>query len=265
MSVFDQVDLTAAAETTANGATPSTPPAAPTPIRPSPASKHFTGLTVRIARSDDDLSDLYALRHRAYLERGAIRPKPSGQFIDRYDMTRTALQVIVSDGSSIVGGLRLAFQPPTRIGIADYPSSPEFEVFADVIAGLDHQSSPICSGSRLCIEPGHPRRVQIALLMMMAQVRGASAAGAGWGIATVRGSHVAFYRRILQMRPLSKERPMPGLTLSYQLVAADVPRVIGAVLDGMPGGCRDYFEAMHPDWDDQVRADLPAITLGEVA
>ncbi|MEM6663763.1 MAG: GNAT family N-acyltransferase [Pseudomonadota bacterium] len=231
----------------------------------SPLYNRYTGLRVGIARSDADLSAVYHLRYQAYLAQGAIEPKPVARFIDRYDLTQTALQLMVTEHGRLVGALRLAFQPPTGVGIADYPSSPEFIVFPDVLDRLDYRDRPISSGSRLCIEDGHPKRSQIALLLMMALIYGSYGAGAGWGIASARGSHVAFYRRILMMDPMCDERPMPGLNLTYRLMATDVMAHLQTRLSKVPTDCRWFFEAAHPTWGQDVRDALPTIARGEPA
>lgn len=220
------------------------------------------GLRIALAQGHQAARDIWALRYRAYLAEGVIAPNKTGIFMDTYDLCRTSLQIgVLDDRNHPVGAIRFAVQPPDSAEVLDFRSSPEFAVFPDVVAPLRTHDRPIVSGARLCIEPDHPRRSDIAMLIMIALVTAARAAGGKWAIATARGPHVRFYRRILKMEPACEPRPMPHLTRSYSLLVTDIDAVFGDVMDGFPPDFRDAFHKQHPGWTADVSHALSGLPL----
>ena len=226
----------------------------------------FGGLRVVLISGELELQEVYALRYRAYLKEGAIQPNRNRRFIDNYDLNRTSLMIgVVNQRGRLVGSIRFAVQPPISHGIMDFRSSPEFNVFPDVVERLEKDDRPIASGARFAIEPDNPRRSEIALLLMMAQATAARAAGAKWGIATARGSHLHFYRRFLLMEPLCEARRMPNLEYCYTLLGSDLDSNFGGSMERFPQSLRTYFEREHPFWASQVVHALPEVSLRGVA
>ena len=226
---------------------------------------HFVGLGLRVP-GEDRLEEIYTLRHRAYLAERAITPRPSGMFVDRYDLLRTSTNIAVEDAKGlIVGAIRFAVQPPSSHGIHEFISTPEFLVFPDVLEDLLVQGGAIASGARFSVEPGHPQRCQIALMLVLAQAEAAKAVEAKWGIATARGGHLNFYRRFLHMEPICEARPMPGLEYSYCLLASDVEHAYGPSRKRFPDACRAQLTATAPDFHAQIRAAMPRILQEQAA
>ena len=221
----------------------------------------YAGLRVAVIDGRDGLSQTYKLRHDAYVHEGALKPRSDGLFIDRYDLARTSVILgVEQEGVGLVGSIRLGVQPASSHGIADFVSAPEFVVFPEELEGLMADNRPIASGARFSIQPDHPKRTAIAMLLVLAQVIGAEAAGAKWGIATARGSHLHFYRRLLLMNEICAPRRMPGLEYDYALLAADLDTHFVESLYRFPDACRDHITRTCPDLADQVRgalADLP--------
>lgn len=221
----------------------------------------FQGLRVTVLTGELELQEGFALRYRSYLNEGAIQPNPTARFIDNYDLQRTSLMIGVTDERGrIAGTLRFAVQPPASHGILDFRSSPEFQIFPDVVENLLRDDRPIASAARFSIEPGHPRRREIAMLLMIAQAAAARAASAKWLIATARGSHLHLYRRFL-MVPLCEARQMPNLAYCYTLLGADVDSCFGAAMERFPDNLRSYFEREHPLWLSQVAHALPEFSV----
>ena len=103
------------------------------------------------------------------------------------------------------------------------------------------------------------------MLILIAQVCATRAVGARWGLATARGSHLAFYKRLLKMTEIAPPRQMPGLTKSYSLLAGDIIKEFAASVAEFPADCRQHFFGTCPDWDDKVRATFPAVSIVEAA
>lgn len=217
----------------------------------------YGGLRIVLLSGELELQEAYALRYRSYLNEGALSRNSTQRFIDNYDLHRTSLMIgVVNQRGRIVGSIRFAVQPPVSQGIIDFRSSPEFQVFPDVVERLTLDDRPIASAARFAIEPKHPRRTEIAMLLMIAQATAARAAGAKWMLATARGSHLHLYKRFL-MAPLCEERQMPNLAFRYTLLGVDLDREYGAAMQLFPENLRDYHAREHPFWSSQVAHALP--------
>lgn len=225
---------------------------------------YFDGLTLCVP-AERRLDEIYALRHRAYLAEGAITARKSGRFLDRYDLLRTSTVIAVAEETgALVGAIRFTVQPPACHGIGDFISTPEFLVFPDVLGEMARENASVASGSRFSIEPGHPRRNQIALMLVLAQLEAAKAVGAKWGIATARGGHLQFYRRFLSMEPICDPRPMPGLEYSYALLSGHVDLAYEQCRKRFPQACRDQMTSTAPDFHEEMRAALPSLLCADV-
>ena len=217
----------------------------------------FDGLRVAIVRDPAQKREAFRLRHDAYVAEGALRPRDPAIFTDAYDLAMTSLIFGVRDEAErLVGSIRFAVQPPKAAGVMDFYCGSEFGVFKEEIAALVDDDGLIMSGARFAVAPRHPRRMEIALLLIFSLAASASAVGARWGVAAARGSHMNFYRRIFRMRQIGPERNLPGLEYPYALLGVDVRREFREIRDGFPATCRDYFEARNPDWAAEVRTGL---------
>lgn len=208
------------------------------------------------------LDQAFALRYRAYRHTGALAANSANTFIDAYDLSRTSAIIgIVDQHATLAGCVRFSVQPPTSAGVFDFKSSPEFVVFPDAIEELSRDDRPIASGARLSIEPKHPRRREIAVLLMIALVTAAHAVGAKWAIATVRGSHLAFYRRLMLMEAMTEPRSMPYLIPKYCLLASDIDKNYGTAMERAPEAARMHFERTNRNWKLSVLAHLPDVCM----
>ena len=225
----------------------------------------YSGLRIEMVTDRYRRREACALRYRAYLAEGAIDTNDLGWFTDPFDLLRTSVQFCaVDDEGRIVGALRFSVQPPRTAGLADFRSGPEFEIFPDVLATLGSDERAIVSGARFAIEPGHPRRTEIALLLVFALVHAGRGINAQYGIATARGSHLRFYRRFLHMKPICEPRRMPKLNYDYNLLAVDIDADYRAIVEGFPRDCRVHFETTNPFWGAEVALALREVSHGSV-
>lgn len=209
----------------------------------------IAALELRVATTEHEKQTIYRLRHDAYLKEGAIDQKPGGAFKDEYDDLNTSVLFYVSCGAEVVGSLRFTIQD-SGVDPAIEESTPEFSVFPDEMSRLMQHKRPVACGSRFSIKPHIKNRTDVALLLLWGQVFAAVSCGAKWGVATVRGSHVKFYQRVLRMTEISAPRRMPGLKYDYALVASNIDKEFVHSLEDYPShilrvfdNCRLQFEA----------------------
>ena len=227
------------------------------------AASDSIGLRIQLITDRHQRREAFALRYRAYLHEGAIEGNDWGWFSDTYDMLRTSVLFGAFDEEGrIVGVLRFAVQPPRSAGIVGFRSGPEFEIFPETLAELGSDDRAIVSGSRFAIEPNHPRRSEIALLLVFALVHAGRGVNAQLGIATARGSHLKFYERFLHMKPVCEPRRMPGLLYDYNLLAVNIDESYDSILSGFPTRYRAQFEALQPFWGAEVALSLRDVAHG---
>lgn len=229
------------------------------------ADDGFAGLRVEILKDRGSRREAFALRYHSYLSEGAIQANDRGWFADRYDLGRTALLFGALDQTGrVVGSIRFAVQPPRAAGFQDFQSGPEFEVFPDALAKLGGEERTLASGSRFAIMRDHPLRSKVALMLVFALINAGRAVNAEFGIATARGSHLQFYRRMLRMQPICDPRLMPNLVKSYTLLSVDIDREYNRILNFFPQSCRAHFEAQNSFWGAEVALSLRKVSQGDV-
>ena len=222
----------------------------------------FGGLSLVLLTSPAELAEAWSLRHNCYVEVGAISPRADQRFIDRYDLNRiaTLFGVRAADGQ-LVGTVRFALQPALEMGIEGVVSAPEFAVFAEELSSLRVGGRPIASASRLSIRSNHPRRREIAFLLLLGMMEASLELNARWAIATAKGAHLRLYERVLRMTEIAPPRQMPGLAYSYSLMAGDIDREGQEVAARLHEACQGHFAPLSDRWRAEIAEAYEAIPL----
>jgi len=168
--------------------------------------------------SDSQLrEDVFRLRYRAYLSEGEIPESRAGKFSDEYDNKPNQVTWALFDGDKLVGTMRSMFyQPSSQLLL------PEHKVYGDLLVKSVPAGVRVVSGNRFAVDPDSDRndkRYSFALLkhhMMVALVK------ADWAVAAVRTNHLAFYRRVLQMKVASEPRFYDEMNSGFTLLSANV-------------------------------------------
>ncbi len=189
--------------------------ATPTLVKPLPA----TATVVRAATPA--LRDAaFKLRYRAYRATDSIPENGSQRFRDPYDykpnaMTYllmdgdepNAMTYLLMDGDEPIGAIRASVYIPERgIGL------PSFESYRDEIAlriGFDRR---IVEPSRfVTAETSFDVMLDTQFRLFRMIAANAVVHEADWVITAMRRKHVAIYRRLFGMQPLSDPKPYPGV------------------------------------------------------
>ncbi len=76
---------------------------------------------IRLARTTDDLDQLFALRHRVMVEEESYMPaQPGGRLVDRFDAYPTTANVIALVGERVVGAIRFIERTPVGTSADEY-------------------------------------------------------------------------------------------------------------------------------------------------
>lgn len=176
--------------------------ATPTLVKPLPA----TATVVRAATPA--LRDAaFKLRYRAYRATDSIPENGSQRFRDPYDYKPNAMTYLLMDGDEPIGAIRASVYVPERgIGL------PSFESYRDEIAlriGFDRR---IVESSRfVTAETSFDVMLDTQFRLFRMIAANAVVHEADWVITAMRRKHVAIYRRLFGMQPLSDPKPYPGV------------------------------------------------------
>lgn len=112
-------------------------------------TKNFP-ISLGLYSSASDMTELFRLRYRAFLDAGWIKPNASGALSDRYDRLPTAVTVGAFHNGECIGSLRLAYGGPD-FGPGSMPCEAEFpnEVRAITLEGARR----LVEFSRMSVEP----------------------------------------------------------------------------------------------------------------
>jgi N-acyl-L-homoserine lactone synthetase len=174
----------------------------------------------RIALSEQELDDVYALRYRSYLRERSIDPNPAERFSDDYDRMDNCWIAGVYADDAIVGSIRIhVLSPQNRKGVAA-------DVFPDIIHPLIDKGKVIVDPTRFVCDVVAKRKYpELAYITLRVPSMASLAFDADYCLATVKESHRAFYEHIFEAKVLSDARPYPGLRHRLCLMQVDIDRV----------------------------------------
>ena len=221
----------------------------------------FDNLHLEIADTETKRQQLFRLRYQAYLAEGAINPRENCSFSDIYDDLDTSiLFVVLDDSGQAVGSLRFSVEPPISRTPPQLPKScPELNMYPKIISVLMKDSRPIASGSRFSVMPNYKYRTSVAMLLMLAQTYAAKAIGSKWGIATARGSHLSFYKRLLKMDVIGTAKLMPELNYSYNLLVVNLDLTYQGGIKKFPKPLLAWFQKENENWERRIISSLNKI------
>ncbi len=179
------------------------------------------GLTARLAVTNRQREDVFALRHKSYLAGGFIDKRPGGLFSDPYDDRPNCQSIIVYRRARPVASVRVCVldPDPARPGWQDIPA---LHVFPDEIAET-LAAQPHAEGGR-AIEINrlvrHPDcAADPGLVFVLFHLAGYMILrhGAGIVFSCVRKNHIPFYKR-LKFSLIAGPRSYPELKFATSLL-----------------------------------------------
>jgi hypothetical protein len=183
--------------------------------RITPCSQSHTACQLRcgIARTPEELDEVYQLRHEAYRRDGAIDPQPGMRFSDHYDALPNSFSFLVRQSDSGARAtVRLSVVRPD-IGWSEAPSR---RVFGGHPALETMAEESYVEASRLCFGPLARRDAFVKLLGHMAAL--SDLFDTGWLVACPRVEHAPIYQRLFGFRELAEPRQYFGVRFQTQLL-----------------------------------------------
>lgn len=183
----------------------------------------------RQAVSEQDKTEIYRLRYRAYLKEGAIQPNDEEMIRDRFDDAPNSWIFGVYFEGRLSSSIRIS------VATKDFPSTPAVDAFPDLLEPELENGKLIVDPNRFVADPNLDKRIpELPYLTVRLGYVACGYFQADIGTATVRKEHQAFYRRVFLQNPMCEPRPYPSLIKPLSLMAADYPLVRERIFQRYP-------------------------------
>ena len=171
----------------------------------------------RLAESAEDRDTIYRLRYEAYVREGTVQPNLNRRVIDAYDSLPNAWIFGVYVDGQLASSFRL------HVSSKEYSQLPALQVFSDLLAPELEAGKTIIDPTRFVADPFGSPCPELPYATVRLGYLAAEYFSADIVLATVRGEHQAFYKRVFGHRIMTTPRPYPALTKPISLMALDFP------------------------------------------
>jgi hypothetical protein len=186
-------------------------------------------IRVSMATTDSEFEAVFRLRHRCYLDEGAISSSVDGRLTDIYDDPGRSKTFGLHDDGGLIASIRL------QILSSDNPNSPSAAAFPDIIEPLVRNGHSLLDPTRFVIASEASRRYPaLAYFALRIPFIAAQHFRVNVALAAVRSEHMPFYRRFLRYETQASPRPYLQLIKPLGLMVADYWRERPGVLARYP-------------------------------
>jgi hypothetical protein len=183
----------------------------------------------RLAETEAEKEEIYNLRHRAYVNEGAIEPRADERLADRFDELSNSWTFGIYLGGELTSSVRISVATP------DHSDTPAVDAFPDLLEPELARGKVIVDPNRFVADPVRRTKYpQLPYVTLRLAYVACEHFNADIGTATVRKEHQAFYRRVFLHQPLCLPRPYPTLTKPLCLMAVDYPKLRDKVFRRYP-------------------------------
>lgn len=191
----------------------------------------------RPAQTPEEREAIYRLRYQAYLKEGAIAPNSAETFSDDFDETENVWIFGVHIDGALAASIRLHVASPTA------PLLPALKVFPDLLVPPLEAGKTVIDPTRFVADRAASRRFpELCYVTTRLAWLASEYFHADLLLATVRGEHQAFYRRVFGHRPICEPRHYPSLTKPICMMALDYALGKNRVQQRYPFFRSTYFE-----------------------
>ena len=167
----------------------------------------------RIARTREELDEVYRLRYACYRRKNSIDPRADERFTDPFDEMESNFSFLVRDAAEqALATVRISVVNPAR----GWTDSPAQHVYGDHPELIRMSGESYVEASRLCFGPQARRDTFVRLLGNMAAL--ADFYEVGWLVACPRVEHAETYQRMFGFQPLAAPRQYYGVKFETQLL-----------------------------------------------
>src|ERR1700722_6057655 len=189
----------------------------------------FDRVDYRRIETPEEKDRLYLIRYKAYRQGGLIPPSESERYSDRYDDAPDALTFGVYVDGELCSSIRL------HVLTAERRMSYTTELFGDVLNPRLDKGEVFIDPARFVADPEKAQRFpELPYLTARLSFLACEYFNADTGLALVRPTHQAFYRRVFRNETIAEPRPFPNALAKVALMASDFRAVREFVMTRFP-------------------------------
>jgi hypothetical protein len=220
----------------------------------------FDRVDYRRIETPEEKDQLYLMRYRAYRHGELIPPSESERYSDRYDDAPDALTFGIYVDGELCSSIRL------HVLTSERRVSYTTELFGDVLHPRLDKGEVFIDPARFVADPEKAQRFpELPYLTVRLVFLACEYFNADTGLAVVRATHQAFYRRVFLNETIAEPRPFPNALARVALMASDFRAVRERVLDRFPIMRSSAFERRMLFQRDRHAFEGPVISTFEPA
>ena len=189
----------------------------------------FDRVDYRRIETSEEKDQLYSMRYRAYRHGDLIPPSASERYSDRYDDAPDAMTFGIYVDGELCSSIRL------HVLTSERRVSYTTELFGDVLHPRLDKGEVFIDPARFVADPEKAQRFpELPYLTVRLVFLACEYFNADTGLAVVRATHQAFYRRVFLNETIAEPRAFPNVTKKVALMASDFRAVRERVLTRFP-------------------------------
>jgi hypothetical protein len=220
----------------------------------------FDRVDYRRIETPEEKDQLYLMRYKAYRHGDLIPPSESGRYHDRYDDAPDAMTFGIYVDGELCSSIRL------HVLTSERRMSYTTELFGDVLHPRLDKGEVFIDPARFVADPDKAQRFpELPYLSLRLAYLACEYFNADTGLAVVRATHQAFYRRVFMHETIAEPRPFPNALARVALMASDFRSLRERVLARFPIMRSSAFERRMLFQRDRHAFDGPVISTFEPA
>jgi hypothetical protein len=220
----------------------------------------FDRVDYRRIETPEEKDQLYLMRYRAYRHGELIPPSESERYSDRYDDAPDALTFGIYVDGELCSSIRL------HVLTSERRVSYTTELFGDVLHPRLDKGEVFIDPARFVADPEKAQRFpELPYLTLRLAYLACEYFNADTGLAVVRATHQAFYRRVFLHETIAEPRPFPNALARVALMASDFRALRERVLARFPILRSSAFERRMLFQRDRHAFEGPVISTFEPA
>lgn len=176
---------------------------------------------IKVQLADEDRSDVFALRYRAYLDARYIERNAAATYHDRHDHLDSTVIISARDRGELVGALRICMSHPWQ----QLDTLPCASYYPELKALKREAGGGIAEMSRLAIDPSitnRSYRTTLYAALVRAGFIAARAAGVSHIVIATKSDWIRFYEYMLGFKPVGQPALYPPGDIPITLLAGSI-------------------------------------------
>jgi hypothetical protein len=189
----------------------------------------FDRVDYRLIETPEERDQLYLMRYRAYTRGGLIPTSGSERYSDRYEDAPNAWTFGIYVDGELYSSIRL------HVLTSEQRMSCTTDLFGDILHPRLDQGEVFVDPARFVADPEKAQRFpELPYLTVRLAYLACEYFNADTGLALVRPTHQAFYRRVFLNETIAEPRLFPNALAKVALMASDYRAVRERVLERFP-------------------------------